>query len=59
MCEIEDTAVGDRKFITWVKYATLDELYDWLFEVSIKSRKVKYKWKRVAVAREICRRETN
>jgi hypothetical protein len=53
---LEETNEGDVRFLVWAKYATLEDLYDFLAEWPISS-KASIKWKRIVVAREVCRRE--
>lgn len=55
MCSIEDSNEGDIEFLVWVKYIDLEALYDFLAEKPTNDPKLK--WKRIAIAREICRRE--
>lgn len=52
-----ETHNGDIEFLVQLKYVTLEWLYDYLAEAPISNR-LRHKWKRIAVAREICRRES-
>ncbi len=56
MYSIDESHEGDIEFLTWVKYIDLEALYDFLAEKPPNDPKLK--WKRIAIAREICRRET-